>query len=62
MTRFSDQGKTKILYVPSNSRFEQWYRASLRRDLRELGMLDGEETDEEREILESYESPSADNP
>jgi hypothetical protein len=46
-----DKG-TRIYYVPANTRWQRWYRASVRRDLRELGMLGGEEMDDERQALE----------
>lgn len=43
--------KPRVLRVTVNTASERWYRASLRHDMRELGWLGGEETDEEREIL-----------
>lgn len=43
-------GTARIYYTPSKDRSLQWYSASLRHDLRELGLLGGEETDEERAI------------
>jgi hypothetical protein len=46
-----DQG-TRIYYVPVNTRWMRWYRASVRRDLREIGALGGEETEDERQAIE----------
>jgi len=39
----------KICFVPHSNAFWDWYRANLRHDLRQLGMLGGEETAEERD-------------
>lgn len=41
--------RTHVQWIPSNTAWQRWYRASLRHDLREAGMLDAEETEDERD-------------
>jgi hypothetical protein len=55
-------GTTKIYYVPANTAWMAWHRASLRRDMRAWGWLGGEETLEEAEILAKGPPDARDRP
>jgi hypothetical protein len=44
------EGTARVFWIETNTAWMRWHRASLRHDLRQIGALGGEETDEEREI------------